>query len=99
MTENRIKSDPSGALWPTRRNLLRGVGVSGGAAMLATLAPVQSASAATEGVDAPNDDLSRQSVPFYGAHQAGITTPTPGVAPPLTSQRTTAKAWKACSVS
>jgi deferrochelatase/peroxidase EfeB len=79
MTENRIKNDPSGALWPTRRNLLRGVGVSGGAAMLATLAPVQSASAATEGVDAPNDDLSRQSVPFYGAHQAGITTPTPGV--------------------
>ena len=68
-------SDKKGAAQPSRRRLLQGLGMLGGAAALAGGCPFHAAAAErfSPGTVAP--DARQQAQPFYGAHQAGITTP------------------------
>jgi len=58
---------------PSRRALFKGAAVAGGAAMLG-LTPAAYAKAV---LDHPAADEALLTVPFYGAHQAGIVTPAP----------------------
>lgn len=69
----RKKSD---AAQPSRRRLLKGLGLFGGATALAGGCPFHAAAAAdtfSPGTVAP--DARQQTQPFYGAHQSGILTP------------------------
>lgn len=68
-------SDKNDAAQPSRRRLLQGLGMLGGAAALGGGCPFHTAAADSfsPGTVAPN--LRQQSQPFYGAHQAGIVTP------------------------
>ncbi|MDR6350053.1 iron uptake transporter deferrochelatase/peroxidase subunit [Pantoea sp. SORGH_AS_0659] len=68
-------SDKNDAAQPSRRRLLQGLGMLGGAAALGGGCPFHTAAADSfsPGTVAPN--LRQQAQPFYGAHQAGIVTP------------------------
>lgn len=69
-------SKKNDAAQPSRRRLLQGLGMLGGAAALGGGCPFHAASAAesfSPGTVAP--DARQQAQPFYGAHQAGILTP------------------------
>ncbi|PIF21614.1 MULTISPECIES: iron uptake transporter deferrochelatase/peroxidase subunit [Pantoea] len=63
------------AAQPSRRRLLQGLGMLGGAAALGGGCPFHTAAADSfsPGTVAPN--ARQQAQPFYGAHQAGIVTP------------------------
>ncbi len=66
---------------PSRRALLRGgLAAAGGAVALAGLAGCRGDAPARETGSGPDDDSTRQSQPFRGAHQSGITTPTQAAA-------------------
>jgi deferrochelatase/peroxidase EfeB len=68
-------SEKNDAAQPSRRRLLQGLGMLGGAAALGGGCPFYTAAADSfsPGTVAPN--LRQQAQPFYGAHQAGIVTP------------------------
>jgi deferrochelatase/peroxidase EfeB len=68
-------SDKNDAAQPSRRRLLQGLGMLGGAAALGGGCPFHTAAADSfsPGTVAPNSR--QQAQPFYGAHQAGIVTP------------------------
>ncbi|WP_277978331.1 iron uptake transporter deferrochelatase/peroxidase subunit [Pantoea endophytica] len=68
-------SDKNDAAQPSRRRLLQGLGMLGGAAALGGGCPFHTAAADSfsPGTVAPNSR--HQAQPFYGAHQAGIVTP------------------------
>lgn len=68
-------SDKNDAAQPSRRRLLQGLGMLGGAAALGGGCPFHTATADSfsPGTVAPNSR--QQAQPFYGAHQAGIVTP------------------------
>ena len=68
-------SEKNDAAQPSRRRLLQGLGMLGGAAALGGGCPFHTAAADSfsPGTVAPN--LRQQAQPFYGAHQAGIVTP------------------------
>lgn len=68
-------SDKNDAAQPSRRRLLQGLGMLGGAAALGGGCPFHTAAAESfsPGTVAPNSR--QQAQPFYGAHQAGIVTP------------------------
>ena len=68
-------SDKNDAAQPSRRRLLQGLGMLGGAAALGGGCPFHTVAADSfsPGTVAPN--LRQQAQPFYGAHQAGIVTP------------------------
>lgn len=68
-------SDKNDAAQPSRRRLLQGLGMLGGAAALGGGCPFHTAAADSfsPGTVAPNSRQHAQ--PFYGAHQAGIVTP------------------------
>lgn len=68
-------SDKNDAAQPSRRRLLQGLGMLGGAAALGGGCPFHTAAANSfsPGTVAPNSR--QQAQPFYGAHQAGIVTP------------------------
>ncbi|QCP59991.1 iron uptake transporter deferrochelatase/peroxidase subunit [Pantoea sp. SO10] len=68
-------SDKNDAAQPSRRRLLQGLGMLGGAAALGGGCPFHTAAADSfsPGTVAPN--LRQQAQPFYGVHQAGIVTP------------------------
>ena len=68
-------SDKNDAAQPSRRRLLQGLGMLGGAAALGGGCPFHTAAADSfsPGTVAPNSR--QQAQPFYGDHQAGIVTP------------------------
>ncbi|WFL66009.1 iron uptake transporter deferrochelatase/peroxidase subunit [Pantoea sp. X85] len=68
-------SEKNDAAQPSRRRLLQGLGMLGGAAALGGGCPFHTAAADSfsPGTVAPNSR--QQAQPFYGAHQAGIVTP------------------------
>ncbi|WP_271461423.1 iron uptake transporter deferrochelatase/peroxidase subunit [Pantoea leporis] len=68
-------SEKNDAAQPSRRRLLQGLGMLGGAAALGGGCPFHTATADSfsPGTVAPNSR--QQAQPFYGAHQAGIVTP------------------------
>ncbi|XXN65359.1 iron uptake transporter deferrochelatase/peroxidase subunit [Enterobacter ludwigii] len=68
-------SNKNDAAQPSRRRLLQGLGMLGGAAALSGGCPFHTAAADSfsPGTVAPNSR--QQAQPFYGAHQAGIVTP------------------------
>jgi len=68
-------NDKNDAAQPSRRRLLQGLGMLGGAAALGGGCPFHTAAADSfsPGTVAPNSR--QQAQPFYGAHQAGIVTP------------------------
>ena len=69
-------SHKNDAAEPSRRRLLQGLGMLGGAAALSGGCPFHTAAAAdsfSPGTVAP--DARQQAQPFYGMHQAGIITP------------------------
>ncbi|MEH6567374.1 MAG: iron uptake transporter deferrochelatase/peroxidase subunit [Halopseudomonas sp.] len=71
---------PFGGL--NRRRFLQGLGAAGLGAAAAGLSTSASASASAktaEVTDAPSSSATRQSHPFFGVHQQGITTPRPAV--------------------
>lgn len=66
---------------PSRRALLRGgLAAAGGAVALAGLGGCRGDVPARETGSGPDDDSTRQSQPFHGACQSGITTPTQAAA-------------------
>jgi deferrochelatase/peroxidase EfeB len=68
-------SDKNDAAQPSRRRLLQGLGMLGGAAALSGGCPFHATAADSfsPGTVAPNSR--QQAQPFYGVHQAGIVTP------------------------
>src|SRR6266496_3602757 len=69
--------DPAGTAGPTgpsRRRLLTGAGLFGAGAVAGGLTGYFTSSA-TESSGAGDTSLGQQTIPFYGAHQAGIITP------------------------
>src|SRR6266702_5857598 len=66
--------DPAGPAGPSRRRLLTGAGLFGAGAVAGGLTGYFTSSA-TESSGAGDTSLGQQTIPFYGAHQAGIITP------------------------
>ncbi|KNC11413.1 peroxidase [Pantoea sp. RIT-PI-b] len=68
-------SNKNDAAQPSRRRLLQGLGMLGGAAALGGGCPFHSAAADSFSPGTVTPNSRQQAQPFYGAHQAGIITP------------------------
>ena len=68
-------SDKKGAAQPSRRRLLQGLGMLGGAAALSGGCPFHTAAAESFSPGTVTPNARQQAQPFYGTHQAGIITP------------------------
>ncbi len=68
-------SDKNDAVQPSRRRLLQGLGMLGGAAALSGGCPFHAAAAESFSPGTVAPDARQQAQPFYGQHQAGIVTP------------------------
>ncbi|MBA0034908.1 deferrochelatase/peroxidase EfeB [Pantoea sp. BIGb0393] len=68
-------SNKNDAAQPSRRRLLQGLGMLGGAAALSGGCPFHSAAADSFSPGTVTPNSRQQAQPFYGAHQAGIITP------------------------
>jgi deferrochelatase/peroxidase EfeB len=68
-------SNKNDAAQPSRRRLLQGLGMLGGAAALSGGCPFHTATADSFSPGTVAPDARLQAQPFYGAHQAGIVTP------------------------
>ncbi|MCU6671021.1 iron uptake transporter deferrochelatase/peroxidase subunit [Enterobacteriaceae bacterium H4N4] len=69
------KHDDNDVAEPSRRRLLKGVGVLGGALALAGGCPVAHAAKPQSAPGTLSPDARMETQPFYGPHQAGILTP------------------------
>ncbi|MDU2733636.1 MAG: iron uptake transporter deferrochelatase/peroxidase subunit [Mixta calida] len=65
----------SDAAMPSRRRLLKGLGLLSGAAAVSGGCPVSGAAAESFSPGAVSPSAREERQPFYGAHQAGVTTP------------------------
>lgn len=65
----------SDAAMPSRRRLLKGLGLLSGAAAVGGGCPVSGAAAESFSPGAVSPSAREERQPFYGAHQAGVTTP------------------------
>ncbi|YCH29143.1 iron uptake transporter deferrochelatase/peroxidase subunit [Erwinia sp. D4-22] len=63
------------AAMPSRRRLLKGLGLLSGAAVVGSSCPISGAAAKSFSPGALSPSAREERQPFYGAHQAGITTP------------------------